>query len=180
MIVAVLCTGPSMSQGVADSVRHLPTIAVNSSYELAPWAEAIAAIDARWWTQNPGAKLATGRKFSGSKVVGVEQINSVAITSGTCSGVLALEVAKVLGATRIVMLGVDFHGTHYFGPYPKPLSNTSESYRRVHRNQFKHWANSNKAIEVINCTEGSQLDVFPIRSLDASLAESEIHSRRTG
>lgn len=180
MIFAVLCTGPSMSLAIADSVRHLPTIAVNQAYELAPDAVAVAAIDARWWTQNPKAKLSTGRKFAWAKITDVESIQSEAITSGTCSGVLALEVAKMMGATRVLMLGLDFHGTHYFGPYANPLNNTSDAYRRVHRHQFKQWGRANPQIEVLNCTEGSQLDIFPLRSLDACLAESSIHDRRAG
>lgn len=176
MTFAVLGTGPSMSQAVADSVRHLRVIAVNQAYEMAPWAEAIAAIDSRWWTQNPEAKKSPAVKYSWARIPCVERVETDIVQSSTCSGVLALEVAKMRGARRVLMLGFDFHGTHYFGPYQRPLQNTSEEYRRIHRHQFARWAKFNRDVEVINCTPGSKLDVFPMRSLDACLAESALHA----
>jgi hypothetical protein len=170
-----------MSRAVADSVRHLRVIAVNQAYELAPWAEALAANDLRWWSNNPKAREFAGRKFSSNHINGVERITADGhIRSEHCSGVLALEVAKFLGATRVLLLGVDFHGTHYFGDYAGTLRNTTDKRRKIHAKQFAEWGRANKGIEVLNVTPGSELTCFPMARLEevlsASMAESPLHS----
>lgn len=167
MMFAVLCTGPSMSQAVAGSVRHLRVIAVNTAFELAPWADALAANDYAWWREHPKAKQFPGRKFSTNRIPGVERVETHrAISTQSCSGVLALEVAKQLGASRIFLLGADFHGSHFFGDYGGDLKNTTEDWRRVHANQFALWKRLNPQVEVINCTPGSKLECFPMARLE--------------
>lgn len=169
---AILCTGPSMSQEVANMTRSVQTVAVNNARELAPWAVALAANDSRWWLQNPDALKLPCRKFSANKLHGVERITSNMLSSATCSGVLALEVAKYLGAKRILLFGVDFKGTHYFGPYQRPLNNTTNEQREVHRKQFERWAKFNHGLPVINCTPDSDLRVFPMGDAHACMAQS--------
>ena len=167
MIFAVLCTGPSMSQAVADSVRHLRVIAVNQAYELAPWAEALAANDMGWWHNNPKAREFEGRKFSANEIREVERVTGNGqVRSEHCSGVLALEVAKFLGATRVLLLGVDFHGSHYFGDYTGTLRNTTEQRRGHHAKQFAVWGKANPQVEILNCTPESKLACFPMARLE--------------
>lgn len=48
------------------------------------------------------------------------------------SGVFAIRVARYLGARKIILLGFDGHGSHYFGEHPSPLKNTTEARRKVH------------------------------------------------
>lgn len=164
---AVLCTGPSMSQAVADSVSHLSVVAVNGTFDLAPKAAAIAANDIAWWNAHPEALNHAGRKFSTNLVHGVELIRSDRrIKSSSCSGVLGLEVAKRLGAKRIVLLGADMRGSHYFGDYTKKhLRNATEVQREKHAAQFALWAAENPGLPVFNCTPGSALACFPMGSL---------------
>jgi hypothetical protein len=180
-VFAILCTGPSMSQAVADSVRHLHVVAVNACYELAPWADALAANDTAWWSNNPQAQQFKGRKFSSNVIRGVERITDDGrVRSEHCSGVVGLEVAKHLGATRILLLGVDFHGSHYFGDYTGRLRNTTDLRRKHHAKQFAEWGKTNKGVEVLNCTEGSELKCFPMARLDevlsASMVKPALHS----
>jgi hypothetical protein len=179
--LAVLCTGPSLSPAVAESVRHLQTVAVNTVGldvinsvtgevvpAIAPWATALAANDVAFWVAFPQAREFAGRRFSANRIKGVERIEGV--SSGHCSGVLALEVAKQLGATRILLLGCDMHGTHYFGPYAhQKLKNTTDPRRKIHMQQFAQWGKRNPGIEVINCTPGSAIAAFPMGSLDEFL-----------
>lgn len=159
MTFAILCTGPSMSQAVADSVRHLCVVAVNNAFELAPWAEAMAANDVRWWNQNPHAQQFKGRKFSASSIHGVQKLPGVATSQ--CSGVVAMEVAKQLGAKRIVILGLDGQGSHYFGDYSGGLKNAQATHYMQHAAQFKKWGAMNQGIEVINATPNSAVKCFP-------------------
>lgn len=162
-VFAVLCTGPSMSLEVAESVRHLRVVAVNGAYEFAPWAEALAANDMAWWMDNPQAKRFAGRKFSASRIDGVEQLKMPpSVNTNTCSGVLGLEVAKLLGMRVGYLFGADFHGDHYFGKYTGRCKNTSPDRRRIHAAQFARWGAANSGIQIFNATEGSALACFPM------------------
>lgn len=166
----LLAPGPSMSQALADSVRDQRVVAINNVYELAPWADALAANDLSWWRKHPEAKQFAGGKYSANRIGGgVDQVRSPLVTSCSNSGVLALEVAKRQGATRILLLGFDFHGTHYFGKYTNGCTNTQPRRRLVHQQQFSRWARANKGIEILNCTEGSALQGFPMVRLDDEL-----------
>ncbi|MBP9805811.1 MAG: hypothetical protein KBE22_13025, partial [Candidatus Accumulibacter sp.] len=60
--VAVLATGTSMSQEVADALRGHKRIVVNQGYRLAPDADMIVAMDGNW----PQAY----RDFPGLRVTG--------------------------------------------------------------------------------------------------------------
>ena len=160
MEAILLAPGPSMSKALAESLRGGFVGAVNNSFEIAPWADFLAAQDSGWWQHHPAASEFAGRKFSSNRVRGVEQVTE--IPRNWNSGVLALEVAVQLGAKRLLLYGFDMRGTHFFGPYTNGLENTKESRRAVHLRQYRAWAHRNRDIEVINCTPGSALDVFPM------------------
>lgn len=171
MRVVLLAPGPSMGQEVADSVRGQYVGVVTSAYTLAPWADFLAANDGRWWMKNPEARDFRGRKFSANDIFGVEKLPvPKGINASTNSGVLALECAKHLGATRILLLGFDMSGTHFFGPYRNGLSNTAKDRRIIHHRQFNAWREKNPDLDVVNCAPGSALKAFPMMPLDAALA----------
>ena len=69
--VAVLASGESMSQAVADSVRHLPRIAINTTYRLARDADVIYASDSMWWLEHPDALTCPGIKATIQPVRGI-------------------------------------------------------------------------------------------------------------
>ena len=168
----LLAPGPSMSQALADSVRDHRVVAINNVYELAPWADALAANDLSWWRKHPEAKQFAGAKYSANRIGdGVEQVRSPLVTSCSNSGVLALEVAKRQGATRILLLGFDMHGTHYFGKYTNGCTNTTEARRKIHHHQFARWGRANRNIEIVNCTSGSVLTCFKTARMDEYLQD---------
>lgn len=153
----LLAPGPSMSQALADSFRGQWVGVVSNCFELAPWADFLAAQDAAWWSAYPPAKRFRGRKFSAQMIDGVERLEA---PSSLNSGCLALSAAVKLGAARIRLYGFDMHGTHFFGPYENGLKNTVEARRQVHLRQYNAWARAHPEIEVINCTPGSAIDCF--------------------
>lgn len=180
----LLAPGPSMSQALADRVRAIRDAAhaddtappvrvgvVTSAWPLAPWADFLAANDVRWWRKTPEAHAFAGRKYSTNRIGGdIIRLTSPVVTSATNSGVLALEVARQRGASRIVLLGFDMHGTHYFGPYTNGLVNTPDARRAVHVKQYELWRRTFPAVDVVNATPGSALAVFPRVPLDDALA----------
>lgn len=118
--VAVLASGPSMTQELADSVKHLPRIAVRRAVRLAPDADMVLALDGPpnegFWPELE----ASG--FAGIRVCGVEcdldamylNIPHERITLGPGhviesrnNGLAAIRVAAMAGAAKILLLGFD-------------------------------------------------------------------------
>lgn len=167
-----LATGPSMSQAVADSVRgKCKVIAVSDAYKLAPWADVMVSSDLKWWKHHQPY-------FSGPKYATVEVPHSDIkrfdwTETATNSGLLAIKVAAHLGAKRILLLGYDMGGSHFFGPHPAPLKNTKPERFEVFKKQFEGF--KPRGVEIINCTPGSALKCYPMARLDEVLAESPVH-----
>lgn len=168
MIFAVLATGPSMSQEVADSVRgKCKVIAVSDTYKLAPWADAMCSSDAAWWKANPDAIDFAGQRYAAmpefQKIEGVECLK---IPSGSNSGLLALHVAVMRGAKKILMMGFDMKGSHYFGPH-KSLKNTTPARFEIFKRQFAQYKPA--GVDIVNCTPGSALKAYRIGKLEDEL-----------
>ena len=162
---ALLAPGPSASAELAQRVRHLPIGAVGSAFELAPDCRFIASTDAAWWRRYPEAMQRDCKRYAMHPMEGVEQVRILPL--GTVnSGVLALECAVRLGATRILLLGFDMHGSHFFGDYTNGLRNTQPHQRRQHMKQYDDWARLNRKVAVLNCTPGSALQTFPTARLE--------------
>ena len=159
-----------MSQAVADRVRHLRRVAINVNYELAPDADILAGSDSAFWREYPEALKFAGRKFSAWNAKGVDKIANGLVAACSCSGVLALEAAYQFGGRRMLLLGMDFSGGHYFGEYRGACKRTTATKWSMHRNQFKAWKRARKDAEVLNCTPESKLDVFPLVDLETALA----------
>jgi hypothetical protein len=165
---AVLATGPSMSQEVADYVRgKCKVVAVSDAYKLAPWADALVSNDRNWWDNNKAAQKFAGRKFASVALPGgVEALPRVGVFGGGInSGLQAMRAAKILGATKILLLGFDMQGTHYFGPHKHPLRNTTAKRFVKHIEQFNKWS----GCQVINCTPRSALKRFPMSTIEQQL-----------
>lgn len=173
----VLATGQSLlpdPQEVADSIRHLPTVAVSDAYELAPWAQAIVAADEKWWLANPAARERDCEKWlANGQVAGVQRVPrlSLRIGSGSNSGLLGLDYWVRRGVNEVMLLGIDLRGTHYFGPHTKPkLRNTDPTRFETFKGQFAEYAkHMPKDVIVVNCSEISALDCFPKMTLNEAL-----------
>lgn len=185
--VAVLASGPSMSQAVADQVRAagIKAIAVNTTYRLAPWAWLLHAADARWWQQNPDALRFAGHKSSCEEVPGVGFIERSGkdgfdwrpgyIRTGGNSGYQAIHLAAQAGAARVLLCGMDFRKTggesHWHGDHPAPLQNTDAE---VYLGWLRHFPALVRELpagcEVVNCTPGSAIDCFRRATLEEELA----------
>lgn len=167
---AVLATGPSMSQEVADSIRgRARCVAVSDAYRLAPWADALASTDYKWWAHHQDAQDFAGRKFTACPtqqgLLHLERIPGM--PSASNSGLLGCRVAAFLGATRILLLGFDFKGSHFFGAHPEPLGNPTQDRFRIFRDQFKRYAPM--GVDFFNCTPESGLDLYPHATIEEAL-----------
>lgn len=171
MIFAVLATGPSMSQQLADGLRgRCKVVAVSDAYRLAPWADALASTDYAWWRVHSGALLFPGRKFGViPSFRSLPEVESLPVDTGTNSGLLGIMAAVKLGATRVLLCGFDMHspGKHFFGKHPEPLRSTPPARMEVFKKQFA--AYRPRGVEIINCTPESALHCYPRGALEDCL-----------
>ena len=89
------------------------------------------------------------------------------VKTGRNSGYQALNIAVHLGASRVLLLGYDMHGDHFFGSHP-------DKSRPPFALCLKLWptivAPLKKAgVEVVNCTPNSALTIFPQMPLREAL-----------
>ena len=173
---AVLATGPSMSQAIADQTYgRCCVVAVSDSWRLAPWADALVSTDAAWWKSHPDAvaKFA-GKRFglmpSFRPVTGVERLTIA--TTHTNSGLFGAMVAVLLGAKRVLLCGVDLNcpGEHFFGRHPAPLKPTTAARMEEFKRQFIRY--QPRGVEIINCSPSSALECYPKGELSSWLKSS--------
>lgn len=177
-----------MTPAVAALVQrsNASSLAINNTWELAPWADVLYAADATWWTVHAQTAL----KFAGIKVTAHESVpyrqvmelrntgkegfdpDPSAVRTGGNGGYTGVHIAAHGGAARILLCGFDMRGTHWHGPHPKPLRSTGAHTFRKWIRRFETLAPELKArgIEVLNCTPGSALKCFPFMDLEEALA----------
>jgi len=182
--VAVLASGPSMSQAAADQVRAagIPAIVINSTMRLAPWADLLYAADEAWWQNTPGSLEFAGLKVSCEPVQGTLRLmraGTVGYTDDLMSvytygnsGAQAIQIAAKAGARRILLLGFDMAGGHWHGQHQAPLRNTSQELYAVWRERLDTLAAAlrDRDVEVLNCSPASALQCWPKVALEDALA----------
>jgi hypothetical protein len=189
LTVAVMASGPSMSEAVAETVRlhGVPTIAVNSTFRLAPWADALYAADKEWWEHpdNADTKLFKGLKITVSKLSDPSALKLLytgvagfdpspdSVRSGMNSGYQAVHVAMHARARKIVLCGFNLGGTNWHGPHPKGLQTSPDWLYDKMRKLFVGLVEPARelGIEIVNCTPNSALEAFRRGDLDEELSE---------
>lgn len=188
--------GPSVSKQPVDRLRGRRVIAINSSYELVPWADVLFFGDARWFREIHHQQFIAGFKgrvvtvavniTRSPKVLLLEKVKPPglsdkpdAVTMLHTSMTGAINVAAHFGAARICLLGADGRAdgkrTHHHSPHRWPVRPGAWDLQRDElRTTMKPL--KKRGIKVVNCSPGSAWDLWPIMSLDEFLhAESDVH-----
>jgi len=190
--VAILGSGPSMSKAVAERIHAaaIPTIAINTTFRLAPWADMIYAADARWWSvyeravqDFPGLKVTCEADAPFHTIPDLRLLKQTGRTgfdpdptcvrTGGNSGYQSIHVAVHAGARRILLCGFDMRGEgHWHGLHPDPLRNAGEE---IFTRWFEWYATLFEAlepmdVEVLNCTPRSALPFWPVVDLEEALS----------
>jgi len=103
--------------------------------------------------------------------------NPKVIHYGSNSGFQALNIAVLMGAKRIILLGYDMrfskdNKSHWFGDHP---DNVRSNYTSWLSNYGVAAAQLNeKGIEVINCSPISALTCFRMESLESALSSEPV------
>lgn len=179
-----MCCGPSLRADdvAAARAKGWRILAVNNAWEFG--CDALYACDGKWWRQHGVVAQAPLRITQDAAVdmPGVVRVPSVArpglsgdplrIHQGGGGGYQALNLAVLMGARRVVFLGLDCQGTnarlHYHGNHPAPLNNPGAA-------QFEQWAAAFRravgwldwwGVEVINASRATALTCFPRAALE--------------
>ena len=191
--VVILAGGPSLTREDVEYVRAKAdaVIAINNTYQLAPWATALYGADGIWWRWHKGAPTFTGLKYSLSR--GASMFKDVQILKNSGSRGLeteptglkngrngafqAINLAVHFGAKRIILLGVDMQkGPKGEEHWHKDHPNRSRSPYGVFLKYFESLVNplNDLGVEVINCSPRTALKIFPIMPLRVALPPREM------
>lgn len=175
-----IASGPSLTLADVELVRQWRTAgrrvyAVNNSVQLAPWADAMFAMDRAWWN----AYRDIHEPFKGKKYgpnigkYGVTHIPKPRFNSPGNSGAGAIALAILHGATTVYLLGYDCQ--HTDGKAHWHVDHPTEPVRMGNAASVARWpaqfAKLAKRATIINCTRVTALDCFPRATLETVTAE---------
>lgn len=185
--VVCLASGPSLTVADVEAVRGHVVIAINDVVKVAPWAHVLYSSDSLWWDRHKGMPTFQGLKYKVSasqfrlekpRWPGVVTLKNTGekgvdftpdcLRTGHNSGSAAINLAVHLGARRILLLGYDmgpYQGRHhYFDAAPVQHNSPYEMFRKYMKTMVQPLADA--GIEVLNCTRRTNLEHFPIVSLE--------------
>lgn len=189
----IFASGSSLTQEDVDFCRGKGfTIAINDCYKLAPWSDVLYACDYQWWDFHRDALNFAGEKWTIiDKAAEDFKLNHIdydpdlvfsfdnkIIASGNNSGFQALNLAVILGYTRVILLGYDMKLSdsgkrHWFGEHPQKLQMNSNYKLWITKFNAANKLLVSNGIEVINCSRDSALDCFTKMDLQEALCRVE-------
>lgn len=185
--VFCLASGPSLTDADVEAVREWRAadperrrVAVaNTTFRAAPWADALFAMDGKWWGMHwqevkhrfRGTAYSTATSLP--PAYGVRALNRTYFRDYRNSGAGAVSLAAHAGAARAWLLGYDCsHGpgglTHWHGSHPKGLGD-AVSIARWPAKFAQLAADLRGRMPVVNCSRHTILDCFERRPLEEVL-----------
>jgi len=146
---------------------------VNTTFRMAPWADALYAMDRAWWREHIAEVRETFRGALWAPCAGLAGVKRIRFHRQTPrnSGAGAIALAAQMGAERIVLLGYDAQKTdgraHWHGDHPKGLGNAGSVAKWPE--QFRALVGSLRGAQVINASRATALTCFPRASLEDAL-----------
>lgn len=138
------------------------------------WHEGAVEFDGLRITQDKEAAVEYGLMWVPSVSKPGLSMDPSLIHQGSNSGYQALNLAVLLGARKIILLGFDHHAadaqhSHFFGAHPdKVISGYAQWNRELWPTTIP--ALNQLGVDVVNCTPGSALTVFRTGDLAKELA----------
>lgn len=174
--VVCIASGPSLTKRDCELVQQagLSTVAVNSSWKLAPFAAAVYGGDEAFW-QAYGKELSIpAEKWTCSRQAASKFGLKWHMASGPYnSGSRAIQFALERGAKRVILLGYDCSledGTHWHGDHEHTPNPTTDRVAQWHKH-FAAVALQAKVLKatVINCSRKTALEAFEKGALEEEL-----------
>lgn len=175
--VAVIASGPSLTQEDCELIERSSfiTVAVNSSWKMARFADVLYAGDFAWWKAHEHEITIPAQRWSCSRQAGLYFGAKLHDTYGGefNSGQRAVQLAIEQGAARVLLLGFDAslrHGLHWHGPHEQTGNPDEMKVRKWHRQFAMVAAQAKRAgCEVVNCSRYTELSCFPLETLESAL-----------
>lgn len=167
---------------------------INTSFQIAPWADALYACDESWWKiyfpevarAFPGelwsVSQAAAQRYGINWIHGHSKLGGLSkepdmIHCGKNSGFQAIGLAYLFGAARIVLLGYDLMhepGTrrvHWHGNHPPGLGNAASGNLGLWAREMHLLADDLKKTktQVVNASRRTALRCFPRKTLEDAL-----------
>lgn len=151
-------------------------IAVNNTWTLAPWADALMASDVKWWKYHrpafdgfkfclqPGAEAFGATVLVNTGVTGIET-DSRGLRNGMNSGAAAINVAVLFGVSRVLLLGYDMgydagQPSHFFGEHPTGIRCDSPYPSFIEKFALMVEPLRALGVSVVNCSRTTRLTCF--------------------
>ena len=192
--VIVAASGPSLA-GLAPMILKrncdgVPSIAVNTSFRLIENADVLFAGDLQWWKfhyKEIGTRGFRGALWTidhaATRYPGVQRVKAVHrpgigvehIYSNGNSGMQAVNLAFLFGSRRVLLAGFDMKlgpegEKHWHADHPHPMVQGQQFGEWIHKANFVAADAKRLGLEIINCTPGSALTMFPMSTLEKELA----------
>jgi len=191
----VVCvgTGPSVWKvDLAPSRGRTRVFVIKGEYRHCPWADALYGLDTGWWVSARGAKDFKGLKFSPSPTAGrlFGDVRQVRLkpraeiltgetgvigcglkTGGGHSGFHVMNLGVQFGARRLLLVGYDMTGNGRRNAWEEGVGKFNADRVRQWREALEDCAPqfARLGVEVINCSPGSALQVYPQSTLEQAL-----------
>jgi hypothetical protein len=189
--VVCLGSGPSLTTEDVEFCRgRARVIAVKDTVRLAPWADVLYSGEIKWWKHYGPSLAFDGLRYGieaegmaglapslgvsvlrNTGYVGLET-DPTGLRTGKNSGYQAINLAALLGAARIVLLGFDmgFEGNqpHFFGDHPYPRSNVFRDFVELFGTLVEPLRAA--GIAIVNCSRATALTCFERRTLAEAFA----------
>ena len=191
--VVCIASGPSLSDRDIEIVRNAReadrcrVIVVNRSYERARWADILYGADVSWWRAAANAPGFHGLKvcveeieFRDVLVLGYRDeahglsCDPDALHCGGNSGYQAVNLAVLLGASTVALLGYDMR----FGPHGEKHWHPDHVGRNPEDKVLARWAREFETMlpdleragtKVVNCTATSAIECFSFADISEVL-----------
>jgi len=192
---AIVASGPSAVREpfhLLQERRDIKVVAINTSFQLVPWADMLYACDGKWWDHYKGVPEFAGikvtydrdaaRKHNLHRIDVARFGNDLLISNpglvgaGGNSGFQALNLMVQIGLRQIILIGFDMRvdgGGHWHPRHPHPLSNPDAACN------IPRWRKSldgaarklhELGVKVVNCSMVSDLKAYQKMPLEKVLA----------
>lgn len=192
---AIVASGPSAVREpfhLLQARRDIKVVAINTSFQLVPWADMLYACDGKWWDHFKGVPEFAGlkvtyerdaaRKYQLHRIEVAKFGNELLVATpglvgaGGNSGFQALNLMVQVGLKQIILIGFDMQvagGGHWHPRHPYPLSNPDAAcniprWRKAIDGAARKLAELD--VRVVNCSMVSDLRAYPKMPLEEVLA----------
>ena len=188
----IVASGPSAKAVPLELGRGKARyIAINRSWELAPWADVLYGCDFKWWNSVGGCPGFEGLRISRDsrvsshpawniQVIHLYRDDRIQLERGTVGwgsngGFQAFNLALQWHPRRILLVGFDHtlaHGVHWHGSHPNGMNNPSlgSMHRWIRAMDGAAAVAKELGVEIVNCSMVSALQKYPKMPFEEAIA----------